>query len=43
MDYIDYELNKYYESERISDEMEKLGITDYSEYQDYKANTTENY
>ena len=37
MDYIDYELNRYYEAERISDEMERLGFDDEDKYIDYLA------
>lgn len=37
MDYIDYELDKYYKQIEISDKMQELGIDDYDEYVDYMA------
>jgi len=35
MGYIEYELNKLYEQERIADNMAKHGFEDYEEYDDY--------
>ncbi len=38
MDYIDYELSKLNKLEALSDNMNKLGITDYEEYANYIEN-----
>ena len=35
MDYIDYELNKYYQKQEIEDDMDRLGFDNYEEYIDY--------
>lgn len=37
MDYIDYELNKYYQKQKIEDDMDRLGFDNYEEYIDYLA------
>ena len=37
MDYIDYELNKYYKMQDEAEDMERLGIDDYEEYLEYLA------
>jgi len=37
IDYIDYELGKYYRNQQTADEMQRLGFDDYDEYADYLA------
>lgn len=41
MDYIDYELNKYYEREAYYDKMNELGFNNEDEYIDYLADLKE--
>ncbi len=35
MDYLDYQLNQYYNELEIADKMENLGFTSYDEYANY--------
>lgn len=35
MDYIDYELNKYYENQELADKMAELGFETTEEYYNY--------
>ena len=38
MDYIDYELQKFYANEKQIEEMQNAGFKDWQEYNEYKAN-----
>lgn len=37
MDYIEYELQKYYEQQELADKMAELGFDTFEEYADYLA------
>lgn len=43
MDYIDYELQKYYEQQDLADKMAELGFETYEEYADYLADLEADY